>query len=327
MTMFPAAQNPSSSSSNKNTYHGGFGISKFSGLSNINDQFILGYEGCGTTTEDYYSCLRSDLVPVHRPMAEDDESRLTESTTAATNELAGSSSKEFIQDDDNDDNDDKDEGWLQLSIGGCHHLTQPTPAGGRDNKLVELDLLPADGGRGGGYSQQQQQQQQQVMMRSLANPVFHQMPDFRATPARPLTSCFTSVVNYSSSSTPNLLFQQYPPATPIFPHPHDQDHTSSNYWGLIRPPAAMSRNMTASSSSSSLSTLVQPPAAGYYSGPSLQLQAGRVDGPAAGPSLDFRVVDPPRRPHSGIWFMLQASQNQAKEPFLPQIPKSYLRIK
>ncbi|KAF2288356.1 hypothetical protein GH714_007007 [Hevea brasiliensis] len=47
----------------------------------------------------------------------------------------------------------------------------------------------------------------------------------------------------------------------------------------------------------------------------------------AGPSSDFRVIDPPRRPHSGIWFTLQASQNQAQEPFLPQISKSYLRIK
>ncbi|XP_061978925.1 E3 ubiquitin protein ligase DRIP2-like isoform X3 [Populus nigra] len=46
-----------------------------------------------------------------------------------------------------------------------------------------------------------------------------------------------------------------------------------------------------------------------------------------GPSSDFRVIDPPRRPHSGIWFLLQASQNQTKEPFLPQISKSYLRIK
>ncbi|KAL8519983.1 hypothetical protein ACS0TY_010787 [Phlomoides rotata] len=46
-----------------------------------------------------------------------------------------------------------------------------------------------------------------------------------------------------------------------------------------------------------------------------------------GPSVDFRVIQPPRRPHSGIWFMLQASQNQEKEPLLPQISKSYLRIK
>ncbi|KAL1550495.1 hypothetical protein AAHA92_18450 [Salvia divinorum] len=42
---------------------------------------------------------------------------------------------------------------------------------------------------------------------------------------------------------------------------------------------------------------------------------------------DFRVVQPPRRPHSGVWFMLQASHNQEREPFLPQISKSYLRIK
>ncbi|CAN6992559.1 unnamed protein product [Brassica oleracea var. botrytis] len=47
----------------------------------------------------------------------------------------------------------------------------------------------------------------------------------------------------------------------------------------------------------------------------------------AGPSSSFRVIDPPRRPHSGIWFLLQASQKQTREPFLPQIHKSYLRIK
>ncbi|XP_047974911.1 protein LAX PANICLE 2-like isoform X2 [Salvia hispanica] len=46
-----------------------------------------------------------------------------------------------------------------------------------------------------------------------------------------------------------------------------------------------------------------------------------------GPRPDFVVVAPPRRPHSGVWFMLQASQNQESEPFLPQISKSYLRIK
>ncbi|KAG0457863.1 hypothetical protein HPP92_023020 [Vanilla planifolia] len=41
------------------------------------------------------------------------------------------------------------------------------------------------------------------------------------------------------------------------------------------------------------------------------------------------VSPPPRLPSqaAGVWFLLQASQNQEKEPFLPQIPKSYLRIK
>ncbi|CAN7133634.1 unnamed protein product [Brassica rapa subsp. narinosa] len=47
----------------------------------------------------------------------------------------------------------------------------------------------------------------------------------------------------------------------------------------------------------------------------------------AGPSSEFRVIDPPKRPHSGLWFLLQASQFQEKEPFLPQVNKSYLRIK
>ncbi|EOA38854.1 hypothetical protein CARUB_v10011203mg [Capsella rubella] len=51
------------------------------------------------------------------------------------------------------------------------------------------------------------------------------------------------------------------------------------------------------------------------------------EGGGAGPSSEFRVLDPPRRPHSGLWFLLQASQFQEKEPFLPQVSKSYLRIK
>ncbi|KAL1217379.1 Protein LAX PANICLE 2 [Cardamine amara subsp. amara] len=52
-----------------------------------------------------------------------------------------------------------------------------------------------------------------------------------------------------------------------------------------------------------------------------------VEEGGAGPSSEFRVVDPPKRPHSGLWFLLQASQFQEKEPFLPQVNKSYLRIK
>ncbi|KAG0464034.1 hypothetical protein HPP92_019681 [Vanilla planifolia] len=44
-------------------------------------------------------------------------------------------------------------------------------------------------------------------------------------------------------------------------------------------------------------------------------------------SSERRVVTPPPRPHAGVWFALQASRNQAREPFLPQIPKSFLRIK
>ncbi|XP_074569680.1 uncharacterized protein LOC141826337 [Curcuma longa] len=48
---------------------------------------------------------------------------------------------------------------------------------------------------------------------------------------------------------------------------------------------------------------------------------------AGAPRMAVRVVSPPRRPQSGVWVTLQAKRNRGREPFLPQIPKSYLRIK
>ncbi|PKU74494.1 E3 ubiquitin protein ligase DRIP2 [Dendrobium catenatum] len=50
-------------------------------------------------------------------------------------------------------------------------------------------------------------------------------------------------------------------------------------------------------------------------------------GSSAAASGELRLVSTPARPQAGVWFMLKASQNQVREPFLPQIPKSYLRIK
>ncbi|KAJ1286934.1 hypothetical protein BS78_03G390700 [Paspalum vaginatum] len=42
----------------------------------------------------------------------------------------------------------------------------------------------------------------------------------------------------------------------------------------------------------------------------------------------MRVISPPRRTEAaGLWLTLQAAPNQIREPILPQIPKSYLRIK
>ncbi|MBA0781931.1 hypothetical protein Gotri_002812, partial [Gossypium trilobum] len=48
------------------------------------------------------------------------------------------------------------------------------------------------------------------------------------------------------------------------------------------------------------------PLGSYFARP-FQVQP-RID--VAGPSTDFKIIDPPRRPHSGIWFILQASENQ-----------------
>ncbi|KAF0925479.1 hypothetical protein E2562_016676 [Oryza meyeriana var. granulata] len=49
---------------------------------------------------------------------------------------------------------------------------------------------------------------------------------------------------------------------------------------------------------------------------------------AGDPSV--RVISPPRRAEAaaaGLWLTLQAAPDQVREPILPQIPKSYLRIK
>ncbi|URD97204.1 hypothetical protein MUK42_31030 [Musa troglodytarum] len=42
---------------------------------------------------------------------------------------------------------------------------------------------------------------------------------------------------------------------------------------------------------------------------------------------EIRVVSPPPSPQAGMWLVLRAAQNQGKQPFLPQISKSYLRMK
>ncbi|XVE66112.1 hypothetical protein DITRI_Ditri08aG0054600 [Diplodiscus trichospermus] len=225
---------------------------------------------------DYHSgaCLGSDLGA--NPMAED------ESRTNSINEAA-SSSKDNNQ-------EERDEGWLQLRIGGQatrydhnkHDQGDPTA---RREALIELDLLP------GGSSQQ---------ARPLA-PIFH-MPEFREPPRPPVLHSFSS----------SLFFQHQQGSGSTFPH-------GEISWAF-RP---IAQNIAAAPSSSSSSSSSLAPLGSYFGRP-FQVQPV-ID--VAGPSSDVRIIDPPRRNHSGIWFMLQASENQAKEPFLPQIPKSYLRIK
>ena len=208
---------------------------------------------------DYHSgaCLGSDLSA--DPMAEE-ESRIN-----SLNE-AGSSSN-----DKNQEQEERDEGWLQLSIGGQatrydhtkHDQGDPTA---RRGGLIELDLLP------GGSSQQ---------ARPLA-PIFH-MPDFQAPPRPPVMHSFST----------SLFFQHQQGSSSMFPH---EDISWS-----FRP---IAQNIAAAPSSSFSSSLM--PLGSYFARP-FQVQSG-MD--VAGPSSDVRIIDPPRRPYSGIWFMLQASQKQ-----------------
>ncbi|GFY88091.1 RING finger protein [Actinidia rufa] len=139
--------------------------------------------------------------------------------------------------------------------------------------FIELDLLPTSNSH---------------QVRSLPIPPVFSVPEVR--PPR-LFSNITSTTNYSSS-----LLLQHPGTSSMFPQHQDMN------WAFMPVP----RNRMVASTSSSSSYSFMPPGS-YFTRP-FHLHGAGVD--VAGPSLDFRIIDPPRRPHSGIWFLLQASQNQ-----------------
>ncbi|XP_030461876.1 protein LAX PANICLE 2-like isoform X3 [Syzygium oleosum] len=249
----------------------------------------------------------SDLVIGPTTMAED-ESRITSSL----NEAAASTSKDVARHDNHKD----DEGWLQLSIGGGHVSTTIATRGENHDRtdlsvkrgtgLVELDLLSGGSLQRTGPS---------PLTPALAVP----KAELNPSPRTPPTNFTSAATSFSASSFSYFHHPVGGSSSTNFPH-----HQEINW--AFRPPYSYPQSLAASPSSLPLpssSSLSLMPLRPYFARP-YQLQMG-VD--MAGPSSDIRIIDPPRRPHSGIWFMLQASQNQAKEPFLPQIPKSYLRIK
>ncbi|KAM5568323.1 hypothetical protein ABKV19_016076 [Rosa sericea] len=293
------------------------------------DQYSYCNNNNNTITDQSYLLASSDLVVVNGPMAED-ESRTNSLNNEAEAE-AGSSSKAHV------DEDQRDERWLQLSIGGHTATSADVQAPERRSSLrgsssasglIELDLLSANISSPSSSSSRQFQLQQAA--RSSMTPMFH-VPDHHHQIRVP--NFGTNLMN----TTSNLYFQHpgigmgmgmgmsssLPPSFPQ--HQHQEVN-----WGF-RPLIPHHNNHignSASTSTSSSSFMQLGPASSSYFARPFQLQHHHLHhGGGAGPSLDFRVVDPPRRPQSGIWFMLQASQNQEKEPFLPQIPKSYLRIK
>ncbi|KAI4386352.1 hypothetical protein MLD38_004289 [Melastoma candidum] len=212
------------------------------------------------------------------------------------------------------DEDEDEDAWLQLSIGGgCtdRDLKGRNKGGdGQDRSvlaarcLVELNLLPT--GRGSSSSVEK--------LEATSSPL--------VTPAMGLAM---------ASPLPPLLFQLQQESVRIaseFPHPH----TEGINWGfrpVMRGQAVIGGAVAGTSSilsypSSSSSSSI-PYASPYFRRPS-QLHTVGAPECAAGPSRDMiKIMDPSQRRHSGIWFMLHASQNQDRESYLPQIPKSYLR--
>lgn len=180
--------------------------------------------------------------------------------------------------DDDDQNDDvaeesssKDEGWLQLGIGGhAKRDLEPgqDPRKGNVAGPVELDLMP-----------------------SRSPTSFGLGPEFR--PPRPVS-------NFAGYGPPFSYLQQQHHGIGIGVgvgssssdfHNHNQEIN----WAFRPIPISVP-------SSSSTNSLIG--SGSYFTRP---FQMYHDAGPTG---VDFRVVQPPRRPHSGIWFMLQASQNQ-----------------
>ncbi|XP_076884062.1 uncharacterized protein LOC143533076 [Bidens hawaiensis] len=250
----------------------------------------------GGFSQGGYDCFislgRSRLVSVSDLMAED-ESRTETSTN--NEEEAGSSSKDINMNVDVDDDHGR---WLQLSLGGGNSGSTTSNRSQieltREMEMekfppsVTLDLLTG-GGSASSSSRHIRQAPQPPPQLIFQVPEFQGPSSFLLQP--PQTAAAMNFVPFMTLQQQQL----------------EQYETKYNYMHLIRP-----LNYPPVSSSSS------------FSGSSEQ----------HGRSINVhrrlnvaRVVNPPRRPHSGVWFILQASQNQLKEPFLPQIPKSYMRIK
>ncbi|KAL8121445.1 uncharacterized protein LOC141661761 [Apium graveolens] len=290
-------------------------------------------------------------------MAEEDESK-TETEISKTvhdheKEAAGSSSKDLIKDPVDDE---EGGGWLQLSIGShtvttgssdynqYHHdnenklhydgrLIMPLTRGDEEDiyrqQFVELDLLP-NSSCGGGVNTE---------VKSNTN-FTQELVIMNTSPAAAANSSTQEQQQqqryyYSPVLPPrptNLFLQHYYPPPPTATSSHyPLNHNYHNQQQVGNYQEYNPHWPTFRCSSASASSSFMPPVPSYFSRLPFQIHgasaASGVDASHHLPRFDFRVVDPPRRPHSGIWFTLQASQIQAKQPFLPQIPKSYLRIK
>ena len=282
--------------------------------------------------EGYNNCLLgSDFVVRH--MAEDESRANTNSTThndAEAEAEAGSTSKE----EERNNNNNNRSNWLQLSIGfhhqgdhdsaatattkqdhdhHHHHQTGSIMAPTGSGSLVELELLP--GGR-------------HLNWGSSSRPSLEPQAMF------PLASSEVRGSARGSSFGGSLLFEQQtsmsmsmacgPISAPTFGHHqqqqqqhHPQEMVNWAFGPLPHSMAVMPSPSFVSSSSSSSQSCSSlrpppPPIGSYFPTPFHFPSSGFDQFDVAGPSSDVtvRVVDPPRRPHSGIWFMLQASQNQ-----------------
>ncbi|KAL9151833.1 hypothetical protein ABFS82_11G077900 [Erythranthe guttata] len=287
---------------------GGYGVYGGGGVEGFGGGMSHSLEGCYILS-DHQILMAAAEEDHHSTAVEDD--RKAESSSK-DDELVITRDEE--DEEQEQEEEEEEQGWLQLGIGGgrSHQIKKQNGKNNvNENKnesgRVELELMPSSSNNNNNSSQ--------LTMRStFAPPLF---PEFRAP--RPVLNFETSGGGGGFISPPSssFLLQQYGISSTNY-YPHQEMN-----WAAFRHVPIISNIGGTASSSQTSSSLT------YYPRPQFQLYAAGVDmdAAAAAAAMDFRVIPPPRRPHSGIWFMLQASQNQEKEPFLPQITKSYLRIK
>ncbi|KAK1419943.1 hypothetical protein QVD17_29393 [Tagetes erecta] len=267
---------------------------------------------------DTYDCFISLGRGFYSDLMAEDDSR-----TETSNNKDEDGSISLLKDVDNnvhdgemnvsDDADDHGR-WLQLSLGGGYlqsGTSQGQPIQSLEVPSVDLDLLP---GGGGGSSSRRLHQPSQLSPSPPAQ-VFFQAPGYRGHPSTISTALLLQPHETAAAAMNSVQFMTLQQQYQQQQQQQQQTNYNYNYLQLIRPfPANM------------MTTPLNPPISSSSSFSGSSEQHGRLLNVHRRLNV-ARVVNPPRRPHSGVWFVLQASQNQAKEPFLPQIPKSYLRIK
>ncbi|KAI3976105.1 hypothetical protein MKX01_016788 [Papaver californicum] len=273
------------------------------------DESYKGINGVSTTTLPSSWCdnrnggggegMGSDhfgMVDDHQPMAAEDESR-----TSSVNESGSANSSEGTKTTTTTRTIPKDDDtrWLQLGLGGSHELNykldnrriEPITTTRTRNDLVELNLFAG-----------------------ANNNTQHVIKQPRIT-----TPLNTSNMDIGA---PSLFLSQ--PRSSFSNFLHQQEVVS---WGY-RPNPWNNPIASATSSTSPSNSLL--PMASQMSPPGYRQQRFHHHNTVLDMlslNSDLKVVNPPRRPHSGVWVILQASEAQEIDPFLPQIPKNYLRIK
>ncbi|GAB2214069.1 hypothetical protein Droror1_Dr00018405 [Drosera rotundifolia] len=191
--------------------------------------------------------------------------------------------------------------------------------GGEGSSFIEVGLNIRQPGPGGGAGPSAPANFQ------LTSVIPSQFPvgasSTRHAPPRPLQLPSTPDFNAAAGFSFPLVFHQTATST-------QQSQQTAQYWPFG--PTVNPQQMQLIPSTAAGPSLGPPAPFGPFL---MGLGPPLVQPPVAGPGSsttsgsDVRfVVDPrPRRPHAGIWFRLLALQNQ--EPFLPQVAKSYLRIK